>query len=91
MLLKEALNELESSDGNCSSRGLYTTPKRSDACTAQLAANIYSLLGVAQFRAMPTQPEVQLIIFIHTCTCAYCNNYLIDGTADIGSWSRTLP
>ena len=57
-VLKYGLICLESSGGNCMSRGLYTTPKRDEECITQLGSNLYSLLGVAQFRASPTQPEV---------------------------------
>ena len=80
-LLKEAIKNLESSDGNCNSRGIYTTPKRDDACTKQLAANIYSLLGVAQFRAMPAQPEVNfnliILIFLYAYMLIFLYSYIV--------------
>jgi len=59
-LLRAALALLESGEGEAVSRGLYEAPLRDVHCKAQLTANIYSLLGVAQFRANPTAPDVAL-------------------------------
>lgn len=60
--LTDALYCLEMDNDISISRGLYNVPIRSQYCKSLLAANIYSLLGVAQFRANPTSPEIAMKI-----------------------------
>lgn len=60
--LTDALYSLEIDDDISISRGLYNVPLRDQNCKSLLAANIYSLLGVAQFRANPTSPDIAMRI-----------------------------